>query len=265
MLKNAMLKHLLVAGLLAVSLPACAADQADAPRVGQGVTPAAQKMVRAAISSMARNVTIESIDKAPIPGFYQVIASGQLVYISADGKYLMNGDLVDVRAHKSLSDGAWSAFRKAQLAKVPASQRIIFAPPHPKATLTVFTDVNCGYCRALQDQIGAFNKAGIAIEYLAWPREGVTTTSGSPTPTYTEMVSVWCSADRKASFNQAKKGVVPKPVTCDNPVKSQFELGRRLGVSGTPTVIASDGRVIGGFVTPEQVLADLKQHGELGG
>lgn len=265
MLKNAMMKRLLIAGLLAAALPACAADQQDAPRIGQGISPAAQKTVHEAINSVARNVKVESIEKAPLPGFYQVIASGQLVYISADGKYMMNGDLIDLSSHKSLSENAWSAFRKTQLAKVPASQRIVYAPAHPKATLTVFTDVNCGYCRALHDQIGAFNKAGIAIEYLAWPREGVTTTSGSPTPTYTEMVSVWCSADRKASFNQAKEGVAPKPLTCDNPVRSQFELGRRLGVSGTPTVIASDGRVLGGFVTPAQVLADLKQHGELGG
>ncbi|HET6431718.1 DsbC family protein [Dyella sp.] len=243
-------------GSLTVGVAAAADD---------GVPPAVEKTLRAAIGNFGPNVRIDSIAPSPLPGFYQVIASGQLVYLSADGKYMMNGDLVDVAARKSLSDGAWAGFRKAQLATVPAAQRIIFAPPHPKTTLTVFTDVNCGFCRQLHEHIDDFTKAGIAVEYLAWPREGVTTTAGRPTPTYTEMVSVWCAADRKASFTAAKEGHAPKPAQCDNPVKQQFELGERLGVNGTPAVFTADGRQLGGYVTAEQVLDDLRKHPAAGG
>jgi thiol:disulfide interchange protein DsbC len=143
---------------------------------------------------------------------------------------------------------------------VPVAQRIVFAPPNPKYTVTVFTDVNCGFCRALHQQIAAFNREGIAVDYLAWPREGVTTTSGRPTPTYTEMVSVWCAADRNAVFTEAKEGHAPKPATCTNPVKSQFDLGVKLGVTGTPTIIAEDGTVIGGYLTPEKMLDAVRKH-----
>ncbi|MGN6237261.1 DsbC family protein [Dyella sp.] len=230
-----------------------------------GVPPDVEKTVRAAIESFGPKVHIESVTPSPVPGFYRVIASGQMVYVTADGKYMLNGDLVDVAKRHSLNDDAWAGFRKAELARVPAAQRIVFAPSHPKTTLTVFTDVNCGFCRKLHEHIDDFMKAGIAIEYLAWPREGVTTTAGNPTPTYTEMVSVWCAADRKSAFTAAKQGKAPKAATCDNPVQAEFELGERLGVNGTPAIFTADGRQLGGYVTADQVLDDLRKHPTGGG
>jgi thiol:disulfide interchange protein DsbC len=255
-----MLKKLLLALCIGgLSLSAGAAESGATPAVAPAVTPAAAQMVQQAVKGLAANIKIDSIAPAPMPGFYQVIAGGQMVYVSTDGKYLMHGDLIDLGKHQNLGDAAWSQFRKDELAKVPASQRIVFAPAHPKYTVSVFTDVNCGFCRALHEHVAEFNKAGIAVEYLAWPREGVTTTAGRPTPTYTEMVSVWCAADRKAAFTAAKEGHTPKVVTCTNPVKDQFDLGLKLGVSGTPTIIGPDGSMLGGYVTPEQLLQALQK------
>lgn len=246
------------------ALSACAASDSGAASTTAVTANAsnAPAAVRQALQKFAPGLKLDVVEPAPMPGFYQVIAAGQLVYVSADGKYMLHGDLVDLADHKSLGDAAWARFRKSELAKVPAAQRIVFAPPHPKYTVTVFTDVNCGFCRALHQHIAAFNKEGIAVDYLAWPREGVTTTSGRPTPTYTEMVSVWCAADRKAAFTAAKDGHAPKPATCDNPVKSQFDLGVKLGVTGTPTILAEDGTMIGGYLTPEQMLQAVRKHSE---
>ncbi len=257
-----MLKKLLLALCIgSFSLSACAAETGAAPVVAPTVTPAAAQMVQQAIKGLSANIQVDSIASAPMPGFYQVIAGGQMVYVSTDGKYLMHGDLIDLGKHQNLGDAAWSRFRKDELAKVPASQRIVFAPEHPKYTVTVFTDVNCGFCRALHEHVADFNKAGIALEYLAWPREGVTTTAGRPTPTYTEMVSVWCASDRKAAFTAAKEGHAPKAATCTNPVEDQFNLGLKLGVNGTPTIIGPNGSTLGGFVTPEQLLQALQKGG----
>lgn len=219
----------------------------------------AEKTVRQAVMRLAPTVEIDSMQPSALPGFYRVIASGRLVYVSADGKYMLNGDLVDLTSKRNLSDAAWADFRKAELAKMPAAQRIVYAPAHPKYTVTVFTDVNCGYCRALHEQVAAFNKDGIAVEYLAWPREGVTTTAGNLTSTYKEMVSIWCASDRKAGFNAATDGHAPPPATCTNTVKEQFELGVRLGVDGTPTIIGPDGNVLGGYVAPDKLLKSLQQ------
>lgn len=256
-----MLKKLLlalVAGGFALSACAAADD-------GAGANANAEQLVRKAVKGLSSQVEIDSIAPAKLPGFYQVIASGHLVYVSADGKYMLNGDLVDLGSKTNISEAAWADFRKAELAKVPAAQRIVFAPANPKYTVTVFTDVNCGYCRALHEHIAEFNKEGIAVEYLAWPREGVTTTAGNETPTYKEMVSVWCAADRKAAFTAAKEGKEPKAASCANPVKDQFDLGLKLGVSGTPTIIGADGMVLGGYVPPDKLLKMVQKGGAAGG
>lgn len=228
------------------TLSACAAPDAGAP------TPEAT--VRKAVLSLEPRLSVDSVKPAPFPGFYEVIASGQMVYVSADGKYMLNGDLIDLTKKKNVSDDGWAEFRKAELAKVSASDRIVFAPANPRYRVTVFTDVNCAYCRALHEHIAEFNKAGIALEYVAWPRDGVVDKAGRNTDTYNEMVSVWCAADRKAAFTAAKLGKTPKSASCANPVKQEFDLGVKLGVTGTPTIIAEDGTLLGGYVTPEQML-----------
>ncbi len=265
-----MLKKLVLA--LCVSgfvLTACAADHAapvagapaSAPVLGNGVDAAALTLVRQSLAKLAPDVEVDVVNRAPLPGFYQVIASGQLVYVSTDGKYLLNGDLVDLGAKKSLNDVAWAAYRKTELAKVPASARIEFAPPNPKYRVTVFTDVSCPYCKVLHEHMAEFNKEGIAVDYLAWPREGVTDRHGQATPVYREMASVWCAADRKAAFTAAKNGIAPKPASCANPVRYEYELGQKLGVNGTPAIFTSSGRQIGGYLTPAQLLRELQKEG----
>lgn len=249
-------KWLLALCVSGFALNACAAND--------GAAASPENTVRKAVMSLVPGVSVDSIKPAPMPGFYQVIASGQLVYVSADGKYMLNGDLIDLSSKKNISDDGWADFRKAELAKLPEADRIVFSPANPRYRVTVFTDVNCAYCRALHEHIADFNKAGIALEYVAWPRDGVTNPAGHNTDTYNEMVSVWCAADRKAAFTQAKEGRKPKSVTCDNPVKNEFDLGVRLGVSGTPTIIAADGTMLGGYVTPEQMLQLLSKSGAKG-
>lgn len=269
-------KLLLAVCVSGFALTACAADHGTAavsaatapaaapaagPILGSGVDADAVKLVQQALAKLAPGVQVDVVNRAPLAGFYQVIASGQLVYVSADGKYLLNGDLVDLGAKKSLNDAAWAAYRKAELAKVPAAARIEYAPANPKYRVTVFTDITCPYCKVLHEHIAELNKEGIAVDYLAWPREGVTDRFGRPTATYQAMVSAWCAADRKAVLTAAFAGHDPKPADCANPVRSQFELGEKLGVNGTPAIFTSSGRMVGGYLTPAQLLKLLQSEG----
>jgi thiol:disulfide interchange protein DsbC len=224
-----------------------------------------ENTVRQTILKLVPKAQIQSVTPAPMPGFYQVIASGHLVYVSADGKYVMNGDLIDAVKGTSLTEDAWANYRKAELAKVPTADRIVFGPKNPKYTVTVFTDVTCPYCRVLHEQIDAFNKEGISVQYLAWPRTGVVGDDGKLTATYNEMVSIWCSADRNDAFTAAKKGREPKAATCTNPVKDEFDLGLKLGVTGTPAVYAEDGTQIGGYLSPADMLKAVQEHSAAGG
>ncbi|GAA0919182.1 DsbC family protein [Rothia nasimurium] len=221
----------------------------------------AGKAARDAVESLAPGIKVESVTPAPMPGFFQVVASGRMVYVTADGRYMINGNLVDLKDKTDLSAASWAVTRKAALAKVPASQRLIYSPANPKHTVTVFTDVDCGFCRQLHAHIDEFNKQGIAVEYVFWPREGLKTTAGNDTPSYTKAVSVWCASDRKNAFNEAMGGAAVKPASCENPVKDEFELGERLGVNGTPTIVTENGDIVGGYVTPAQLLKALTSKG----
>lgn len=235
------------------TLPAWLLGVAAGTVAAAAASAAPHQAIRDAIHKLVPTARIDSIVKAPVPGFYEVVASGQVVYVSADGKYMMQGKLFDLAQRKDLTAARMDTVRKSALAKVPDANKLVFAPADPKYRVTVFTDLDCGYCRKLHTHIAAFNKEGIAVDYLFFPRTGLNT------PSYAKAVSVWCSGDRKKAFTLAKMGTDPEPAQCNNPVASEFDLGQQLGIGGTPTIIASDGSVIGGYLTPEQMLQKVRQ------
>ena len=207
----------------------------------------AEARAREAIRAIAPQLRVDRIGEAPIPGFRQVIVGGQVVYVTNDGKYLLQGTLLDVAAREDMNEIAMADLRRDLLATVPASDRIVFAPKDPKYTVSVFTDVDCGYCRKLHGEIDAYNAAGIAIEYLAFPRMG----PGSEN--FDEMVAVWCSDDPRAALTEAKAGGNITGGDCTSPVAMQYALGQRLGLTGTPMIVAADGAQLGGYVPPQRL------------
>ena len=152
-----------------------------------------------------------------------------------------------------LTETAQTKIRKDLLAGIDTSKQITFAPENPDYDLTVFTDLDCGYCRKLHSQIQAYNDNGIAIHYMAFPRAGIGSHS------YEKAVSVWCADDQKAALTLAKQGAEPDPEQCDNPVADQYQLGIALGVTGTPALLTSDGTLIPGYMAPEKLRARLDQ------
>lgn len=232
--------------LLAVALTALApvAHAADSP---------ADTAARQAIQSLVPQAKIDAVEAAPMPGFRQVILGGQMVYVSDDGKYVLQGTLFDSAAKADLTAGRLALESSRKVNAVPADQRIVFAPAgKPKYKVTVFTDFDCGYCRKLHSEIAQINKLGIEVDYLFFPR------SGPNTPSFDKAVSVWCAKDRQAAFTAAKAGVDPAPLKCANPIADQFTLGTQVGVNGTPTILAPDGTRIGGYLPPDQLLARLQ-------
>ena len=231
--------RLLVAAVLGVlSYSAVAADAADAK-------------ARAAIQTLVPGASIDSISGAVLPGFYEVVLQGQIVYISQDGKYLLQGSIYDIAGKSDLTEAARSKLRRAALTGVGADKRIRFAPDEVKHTVTVFTDIDCGYCRKLHQEMAEYNKRGIAIDYLFFPRAGVGSES------FDKAVSVWCAADRKKAMTDAKAGSELDKKECANPIEEEYALGNKIGVSGTPAVIAADGTQLGGYLPPEQLLQRL--------
>jgi len=208
--------------------------------------------VRNAVLNLIPQAKIEQIEKAPLDGFYQVVTDGQLLYVSADGQYVLQGHLFDAKIKKDVTEARLAVAHKAKLEEVPADKRLVFAPEKPKYKVTVFTDIDCGYCRKLHSQMAEYNQRGIQVDYLFFPRSGASGAS------YDKAVSVWCNKDRKSALSAAKAGQNPGTATCDNPIAEQFQLGLNVGVDGTPSIFAPDGTHIGGYLSPDQMLGKLE-------
>jgi len=234
--------------------PAAATAAAPAAAAPKGATPEAR--ARAALQTLNPQVQIDYVGEAPLPGFREVIVGGQVVLVSDDGKYLVQGSVLDIASKKELtqSSRALSKYRVDLLKSVKASDRIVFAPPNPKYTISVFTDIECGYCRKLHSEIAEYNRQGIAIEYMAFPRMGL----GSKD--HIDMISVWCASDRKQALTDAKNGKpVPKRSCHSTPVDMEYNVGQRLGISGTPAVFAPDGSQLGGYLPPDKMRQALDE------
>jgi thiol:disulfide interchange protein DsbC len=233
-----MLTKLLALSLLAAATSALA-DEGD-------------KAVRDAMHSLLPMSKIDEVVKSDLPGFYEVIVSGQIVYVSADGKYLLQGSLYNVQAKKDLTSARLAGVRAQALEKLPASKKIVFAPEHPKHTVTVFTDVDCPYCRQFHKLIDQFNRAGIAVNYVLYPLD---IHPGADK----KASALWCAADRNAAYTAAMNGHDTGSATCANPVSETKALAVQLGINATPTILAEDGTQVNSAKTtsPELLLAEL--------
>ena len=186
-----------------------------------------------------------------LPGMYEVRYGSIVVYLSDDGRYMLRGDLVDLETGHNVTETARSRARAEIVGALGESSMVVFGPRTVKHTVTVFTDIDCGYCQRMHRQMADYNRLGIEIRYTAFPRAGV----GSDT--YDRMVSVWCASDPLAAMTDAKAGRAIETVRCDNPVSAHYEAGRAIGVRGTPSIVLESGEMIPGYVEPEELLGRL--------
>ena len=224
--------------LLSLGLPALAAD----------AQPPVDATLAARLKGVFPDLQISRVSPAPVPGLFEVLVGTDVFYMTADGRYLLQGDLLDLAERRNVTEQQRSAIRAERIGEVPLADMIEFAPPNRKHVLYVFTDVQCTYCRRLHRDMAEINKRGIAVRYLAFPRAGV----GSAV--FTQMESVWCSADRRQALTAAKLGEPVPPKTCANPVGTQYALGETLGIHGTPAIYTSAGRLLPGYLPPAELL-----------
>lgn len=258
-----MLRLPVFALLCAISLGACAQPAPPAAPAATA-TPAAtpggsERAVREALGQLVPDAQPDYIGAAPFAGFREVLLGGQVVYVSDDGRYLLQSQPFDLKARQPATSEGLNAFRRKALAEVPEQDRIVFSPPNPSYAVTVFTDAECGYCRRMHQQIAEYNRLGIAVEYLAFPRMGMASDD------FREMVSVWCASDRRQALTQAKSGAGVSRRQCTSPVAMQYALGQRVGVNGTPAIFAPDGTQLGGYLPPQELRAALDRLAGKGG
>jgi thiol:disulfide interchange protein DsbC len=212
----------------------------------------AEGIIEERIRTLAPNAKTIAISETPIDGILQVQINSDIVYVTADGQYLLQGQIMDIDTRTNITDQAKSGIRVGLLSDLKADEQITFTPVKPKYDVLVFTDIDCGYCRKLHNQMDGYNEEGIAIHYLAFPRAGVGSAS------YDKFVSVWCADDQKTALTLAKNGTDPEPEKCPNPIADQYELGREIGVTGTPALVTTDGTLIPGYMPPAQLRQRLE-------
>jgi len=178
----------------------------------------------------------------------------QPIYMLPDGEHVILGDIFNISEGEaqSTTEKDKDIFRKNKL-NISNLETIDFLAKKEKYSLTVFTDVDCGYCRKFHNEIDQYNNLGISIKYLAFPRAGIGSES------YTKMVSAWCSDQADLSITLLKDNKSIPSNSCENSVAEQFELGRTLGITGTPALITQSGKLLPGYVPAQELLMLLQK------
>jgi thiol:disulfide interchange protein DsbC len=241
------MKSMLLAG---AALATIMVLSACAPKQDAGV-----EAVRARLREMIPDLKDDAIRPSAIAGLYEVQDGSNFAYVTADGKYLIEGDLVDLKTGESITENRRKADRLAQLDALGEKNMIVFAPEgRTRHVVTVFTDVDCGYCRKLHSEMAQYNAEGIAIRYVAYPR------SGPNSPAFRKAEAVWCASDRKAALTAAKldPAVAGDGAQCQSVVEREYNLGNQIGLRGTPLLVLEDGSIVNGYLPPAVLLQRLE-------
>jgi len=211
--------------------------------------PAAATDARAAIAAKFPEIRPEQIAPSPVQGLYEVRIGSKVAYVSADGKFLIQGEIIDLATDQNLTESRREGVRRDVLAGVSESGMVVFSPANPTSTITVFTDVDCGYCRKLHKQIADYNAKGIKVRYMFFPR------SGPGTESWTKAEQVACAKDRRGALTRSKQGEKLTDKVCQpNPVAEHYNVGRDFGLQGTPAIVLDSGELIGGYLDPVELL-----------
>jgi thiol:disulfide interchange protein DsbC len=203
--------------------------------------------IKKALAEFMPGEKVDSISPSEIQGLYEVTVGASVFYASEDGKYLLQGQLFDAAAKKNITESKLAGVRKAALDKMGENNMVIFKAESGKHVVSVFTDIDCGYCRKLHSEIDQYLAQGISVRYLFFPRAGVGSDS------YKKAISVWCAKDQQKALTAAKKGEALDSKSCDNPVDKHMALGESFGMSGTPMIVTAKGNILPGYVPAAQL------------
>lgn len=209
---------------------------------------------RVALAAKIPGTHPEDLRATPVQGIYELTHGSDISYVTADAKYVFSGDLFRITAQgdfPNLTETHREEIRLAKLAAIPESDMLVFGPANAPHTITVFTDVDCPWCRKLHSQVADYNKLGIRVRYLFYPR------TGPDTPSWYKAEAVWCAPDRNKALTLAKNDQAIDMKRCPGaPVARDYKLGREMGITGTPGIVLENGELVPGYLGP----ADMLKH-----
>lgn len=198
-----------------------------------------------------------NIEPSHIPGLYQLRYGPNIFYMSADGRYIVHGNIIDISEGRNMTEIARKNARIESLSSLEEEDMIVFSPEIIEATITVFTDITCPYCAKFHLDVPKLNEAGIEVRYLAYPRVGI------PSPVADDMASVWCADDPRQALTDAKAGLGVDSATCSDPIREHYRAGNKIGVEGTPTIVLEDGGLLAGYMPYLRLIHTARQANRL--
>lgn len=248
-------------GAFALALAACSSDPQSSASSSDAAGKPVEPLVtdgdpRIALAAMMPDTKPEDLRPSPIAGLYEITHEGEINYVSADGRYVISGNIFQVTTDgefPNLTEQRRRELRLQMLGEIPEKEMIVFGAARLPETVTVFTDVDCQWCQRMHSQVDEYNRLGIRVRYLAYPRSGPDSESGHV------MDDVWCAKDRREALTTAKQGGSVPHRVCSTPVAKHFDLGRKFALTGTPGVVLSSGEVIPGYLPPPDLLEAIKE------
>jgi thiol:disulfide interchange protein DsbC len=215
----------------------------------------AEQQLREALAEMAPDLPITSISESVLPGVYELISGTKIFYLSPDGRYQLQGSIIDLQQQVNISEQKIGSLQLALFEEVPEDQMIVFNNQDENAErwITVFTDTDCGYCQRLHQEIDAITAADIRVRYLMFPRAGIESQSSA------ELQSVWCADDQQEAMTIAKSGGTVTPATCENPIQAHMDLARQVELRGTPLIYLDNGMKIPGYRPAEELIKMIEE------
>lgn len=209
------------------------------------------EQLKQALAKSMPNVKPDKITRSPVEGLYQVVIGTQVVYMSVDAQYMIEGDLYNLKTKKNITEDAKSTVRLKTLKELGTEQMVIYRPDEVKDVITVITDIDCPYCRRLHEEVPDYMKLNVEVRYVFMPLKGAEDMK--------KTISVWCSDDQQLALDIAKAGGEVEEKKCDNPIKKHLNIARDLGIRGTPAIILEDGKLLPGYVPYDKLIAELRK------
>ena len=222
--------------LLILSLFVCATTHAQTEPVDK-------------LAEVSRNVQqflgdfeITGLSESPIAGVYELVSGGTIFYVNEAGTLLIEGDMIDLENRVSLTEEKLGKLHMGMIADLTESEMLVYQPDEPTGrSITVFTDISCGFCQRLHSELDTLLESGVAVRYLMFPRAGLNT------PAAQALESVWCNDDPQAAMTTAKAGGRVPPSSCVNPMEQHVALAQQVGLRGTPLIYLDSGERIPGY------------------
>lgn len=223
-----------------------------------------EEIIAKALQAAQPNLIVQSATAVDGQTLYEVeLTSGEIIYSTADGKFFVYGSLFQATEGglENLTAKRTDSKRLSLLGALKNEDLVVYpGKGEEKAVISVFTDVDCGYCRKLHREIPRLNELGVTVRYLAYPRAGIYSDQKQTkfTGSYKKLKSVWCDDDRESAMTKAKAtGFIKENLKCEAPIAAHLELGAQFGVRGTPAIILESGELLPGYMPADELAKKL--------